>query len=78
MTSARREVLNQLDTGNCARRYGKGWCLMGWPYTLIPRRTWEPLEQAKLVDDEGCITPAGRAAVAEHAAGRATGGEATS
>lgn len=63
MTSARRYLLEQLSTGNRARPYGKGRVLMGWPYSLVPARMWEPLLEAGLVTDDGTITPAGREAI---------------
>jgi hypothetical protein len=65
MTRPRRYVLEQLVTGNRARPYGRGWVLMGWPYSLIPARTWGPLQDAGYVDDSGNITNVGREVIGE-------------
>lgn len=62
-TVAQWAVLYNLASGNRVRPYGRGWVLMGWPFSIIPRRTWEPLLADGLVDEHGMITKAGREAL---------------
>ena len=60
-TPVQRYVLGRLADGDRLKRYGQGWEWAAFPYGMVFRRTWGPLEASGLVNVDGEITAAGRA-----------------